>query len=130
MVKFLENIQTFACNQYANPLKDIEFYDATITINSAFLASKRKGIEIFCPYILDKKINDIIIITFGQTSNIIGEAGVLKGLIKEFSIDLPWSGKVKYLTYWDLSTGQEVMEDFWKIEPEPRWKLLNVINEL
>lgn len=129
VVKFLNNFEILINNRYENPFNNINFYDATITIDKTFLSGTKKDIDIPCPYLFDINEDEVIIITFGQNLNMIGEIGALKGLVNEFNIDIPWPNNIKYITYWDLSTGSETTENYADIKSEPRWKLLNVLNQ-
>lgn len=129
-IKFLNNIQSLAESRYTNPLNEFIFFDASINIKGVYLSTNKREIIIPCPYICDKNNkNEVIILTFGVSVNITEEVGVLKGLIEEFNIDKPFPKDTCFITYWDLSSGNEDTEDYIAAKPASRASLISILNE-
>jgi hypothetical protein len=56
-----------------------------------------------------------------------GEVSVLKGLIHAFKIDRPFSNNIKNISYWDLSKGDIIEEDYTAAIPILKEKLIEVL---
>ena len=129
-IKFLDNIKLLAESKYTKPIDNYRFYDSNITVDGSYLSKSRKKIIIPCPYLCDKNNREeVIILTFGSSVNIADEVGVLKGLLTEFGIDKPFPKGTRFITYWDLSSGEEETVDYIATKAASRISLIETLNK-
>lgn len=129
-IKFLDNVKSLAENRYTEPLDKFILYDTEIIVDKTYLSSSRKEIIIPCQYICDKNNEEeIIFLTFGSFENMTYEVAALKGLVSQFKIGKPFPKNLRYITYWDLSSGKENTVDYTTIKAESRKALIETLNK-
>jgi hypothetical protein len=124
---FLNNFSMLIDQEFTSPFKQVKYIASQIAVSKEHLFNKRKDIIFACPYIEDNKNNRIIILTFSSPKNMQGEVSVLKGLIHAFKIDRPFSNNIKNISYWDLSKGDIIEEDYTAAIPILKEKLIEVL---
>jgi hypothetical protein len=129
-VNFLNNFITMLNQEFNSPFEQLQYVSAQITVSKEYLCEKQKDIIFACPYIEDNENNRIIIITFSTPKNMTGEICVLKGLITEFKVDRPFSKNIKSISYWDLSNGEIIQEDYTELKSVSREDLIKSIKAL
>lgn len=124
---FLNNFLALFNEEFTVPFNQVKYIPSQIYVPKEYLINKRNDIIFDCPYIEDNKNNRIIILAFSSPKNMLGEVSVLKGLIHEFRIDRPFSKNVRNISYWDLSKGGNIEEDYATVKPASKEKLFEVM---
>lgn len=126
---FIENFEYLAHEVCDDPFKNIIYNKAKINISKEELGYGNKNIVIPCPYIINKKSKEIIILNFGPSDNIKNEIPVLKGLASYFKLDIPIPDYVEEILYWDLRNGIQTRENYRHALKVSKKSLLEVLKQ-
>jgi len=126
----LQRLVTIAMSQYQHPFNEIQFIQIPAIIDKSLITTSHRGIEVPIEGGWDSKNSNFIILTFSKPVNMIHEAKVLKGLIREFTLVDAFPMNIKKIAYWDLSKGQAIEIDYQSLQAVDKHSLIAAVNKI
>lgn len=99
-LKFINNAEKIACQEYSQPLKSLKLYSTDFIINL-----REKEIQIPFNCLIDYNNKKMIVLTFGRADNIQQEITVLLSFVNNFQTTKQWPNEIKHICYWSLMYG-------------------------
>jgi hypothetical protein len=128
--EMIKKLLWLSINCYAEPFKEVVYFNTFIDIDKSLINSRHRGIQIPFECGIDYSNNRIIILVYASNYNIAMEVSVLKGLINEFYLTNKIPINISKVAYWNLGKGLVDEVDYDILKPVDRISLINTTNRI